>query len=80
MFHILSGLLCDLLWSNPDKDTNGWGENYSDDDDDDPDDPYLASGFTFGADVVSKFLHRHGLDLICRGHQVILTSVTNGYK
>ena len=77
MFHILSGLLCDLLWSNPDKDTNGWGENYGDGD---PDDPYLASGFTFGADVVSKFLNRHNLDLICRGHQVILTSLTNGYK
>ena len=79
MFHILSGLLCDLLWSNPDKDTSGWGENYGDDD---PDDPHFGfgSGFTFGADVVSKFLNRHNLDLICRGHQVILTSLTNGYK
>ena len=26
--------------------------------------------FTFGADVVSKFLNRHDLDLICRAHQV----------
>ena len=23
----LSGLLCDLLWSDPDKDVQGWGEN-----------------------------------------------------
>ena len=27
--------------------------------------------FTFGADVVSKFLNRHDLDLICRAHQVL---------
>ena len=26
--------------------------------------------FTFGADVVSKFLNRHDLDLIYRAHQV----------
>lgn len=58
MFYILSGLLCDLLWSDPDKDTNGWGENDR------------GVSFTFGADVVSKFLNRHDLDLICRAHQV----------
>ena len=52
------GLLCDLLWSDPDKDTNGWGENDR------------GVSFTFGADVVSKFLNRHDLDLICRAHQV----------
>ena len=22
-----TGLLCDLLWSDPDKDQKGWGEN-----------------------------------------------------
>ena len=65
MFHILSGLLCDLLWSDPDKDTNGWGENDR------------GVSFTFGADVVSKFLNRHDLDLICRAHQV---SLTKDYK
>ena len=54
-----SGLLCDLLWSDPDKDTNGWGENDR------------GVSFTFGADVVSKFLNRHDLDLICRAHQVV---------
>ncbi|CAD7680169.1 unnamed protein product [Nyctereutes procyonoides] len=27
--------------------------------------------FTFGAEVVAKFLHKHDLDLICRAHQVV---------
>ena len=54
-----TGLLCDLLWSDPDKDTNGWGENDR------------GVSFTFGADMVSKFLNRHDLDLICRAHQVL---------
>lgn len=53
-----AGLLCDLLWSDPDKDVQGWGENDR------------GVSFTFGADVVSKFLNRHDLDLICRAHQV----------
>ena len=55
---LISGLLCDLLWSDPDKDVQGWGENDR------------GVSFTFGADVVSKFLNRHDLDLICRAHQV----------
>lgn len=55
-----TGLLCDLLWSDPDKDVQGWGENDR------------GVSFTFGADVVSKFLNRHDLDLICRAHQVII--------
>lgn len=59
-----SGLLCDLLWSDPDKDVQGWGENDR------------GVSFTFGADVVNKFLHRHDLDLICRAHQV----VEDGYE
>jgi hypothetical protein len=54
------GLLCDLLWSDPDKEVNGWGENDR------------GVSFTFGAEIVSKFLHKHDLDLICRAHQVCL--------
>lgn len=57
LFYIL-GLLCDLLWSDPDKDVTGWGENDR------------GVSFTFGTDVVAKFLNRHDLDLICRAHQV----------
>ena len=53
-----TGLLCDLLWSDPDKDIQGWGDNDR------------GVSFTFGSDVVTKFLNRHDLDLICRAHQV----------
>ncbi|RYP70610.1 hypothetical protein DL771_005323 [Monosporascus sp. 5C6A] len=59
-----SGLICDLLWSDPDKDIAGWYENDR------------GVSFTFGPDVVRRFLQKHDLDLIVRGHQV----VDNGYE
>jgi len=59
-----SGLLCDLLWSDPDRDISSWGENDR------------GVSYTFGADVVTQFLTKHDLDLICRGHQV----VEDGYE
>ena len=52
------GLLCDLLWSDPDKDIDGWGDNDR------------GVSYTFGSDVVSRFLDEHDLDLVCRAHQV----------
>ena len=58
------GLLCDLLWADPDKEANGWGENDR------------GVSFTFGPEIVSKFLARYGFDLIVRGHQV----VEDGYE
>ena len=58
------GLLCDLLWSDPDKDISSWGENDR------------GVSFTFGKDVVASFLRKHDLDLICRAHQV----VEDGYE
>uniref|UniRef100_A0AAY4DL82 Serine/threonine-protein phosphatase n=1 Tax=Denticeps clupeoides TaxID=299321 RepID=A0AAY4DL82_9TELE len=57
------GLLCDLLWADPDKDVMGWGENDR------------GVSFTFGADVVAKFLHKHDMDLICRAHQILCTII-----
>jgi serine/threonine-protein phosphatase PP1 catalytic subunit len=58
------GVLCDLLWADPDGSVNGWG--------------YNARGvsYTFGHDVIAKFLEKHDLDLICRAHQV----VEDGYE
>jgi len=58
------GLLCDLLWSDPDKDVSGWGDNDR------------GVSYTFGSDVVRKFLDEHDLDLVCRAHQV----VEDGYE
>jgi len=58
------GLLCDLLWSDPDPDIVGWAESDR------------GVSYTFGPDVLSDFLDTHGLDLICRAHQV----VEDGYE
>lgn len=61
-FLFVPGLLCDLLWSDPDKDVRGWGENDR------------GVSFTFGPDIVTRFNNRHDIDLICRAHQVGCTS------
>ncbi|WVZ11068.1 hypothetical protein V8G54_015598 [Vigna mungo] len=58
------GLLCDLLWADPDTDIRGWGENDR------------GVSYTFGPDKVAEFLKKHDLDLICRAHQV----VEDGYQ
>ncbi|KVI09581.1 hypothetical protein Ccrd_012034 [Cynara cardunculus var. scolymus] len=54
------GLLCDLLWSDPHKDVKGWAMNDR------------GVSYTFGADVVTEFLLKHDLDLVCRAHQVCI--------
>jgi len=58
------GLMCDLLWSDPDTGVNGWSENDR------------GVSFVFGADVVATFLEQHDLDLLVRAHQV----VEDGYE
>ncbi|KAJ8558068.1 hypothetical protein K7X08_004834 [Anisodus acutangulus] len=59
-----SGLLCDLLWSDPSKDVKGWGMNDR------------GVSYTFGPDKVTEFLQKQDLDLVCRAHQV----VEDGYE
>jgi serine/threonine-protein phosphatase PP1 catalytic subunit len=54
-----SGIVCDLLWSDPQREVDGWEEND------------CGVSFTFGKDVVDKFLQKHELNLICRAHQVV---------
>eukprot|EP00397_Hematodinium_sp_SG-2012_P029694 GEMP01031397.1.p1 GENE.GEMP01031397.1~~GEMP01031397.1.p1 ORF type:complete len:389 (+),score=52.12 GEMP01031397.1:116-1282(+) len=53
-----SGLLCDLLWSDPGQDP-GWVPNAR------------GVSYAFGPDVIHEFCDRHGIDLICRAHQVV---------
>jgi len=59
-----SGLLCDLLWSDPSAEVAVWGDNDR------------GVSFTFGAEIVRSFLKKHDLDLIARAHQV----VEDGYE
>ncbi|KAI4802211.1 hypothetical protein KUCAC02_020063 [Chaenocephalus aceratus] len=59
-----TGLLCDLLWSDPDKDVQGWGENDR------------GVSFTFGADVVSK-LFEDGYEFFAKRQLVTLFSAPN---
>lgn len=58
------GLLCDLVWSDPDKDVQNWDDNVR------------GVSYTFGVDVLTMFLRKHNLDLVCRAHQV----VEDGYE
>ena len=59
-----SGLLCDLLWSDPERGVEEYGDNDR------------GVSFTFGENVVKKFAQKHDIDLICRAHQV----VEDGYE
>lgn len=61
---MIIGLICDLLWSDPDSNIRGWAVNDR------------GASFTFGEDIVTRFLQKHGLELICRAHQV----VEDGYE
>ncbi|XP_075521898.1 serine/threonine-protein phosphatase PP1 isozyme 2 [Primulina tabacum] len=54
-----SGLLCDLLWSDPSREIRGWGMNDR------------GVSYTFGPDKVAEFLMQQDMDLVCRAHQVI---------
>jgi serine/threonine-protein phosphatase PP1 catalytic subunit len=53
------GLLCDLLWADPEKTRPGWFESER------------GVSFVFGKEVVNSFLEKHGLELVCRAHQVV---------
>lgn len=58
-----AGLFNDLLWSDPGS-NEGWELNDR------------GVSYTFGRDVVRRFLNEHDLDLVCRAHMV----VEDGYE
>ena len=53
------GLLCDVLWSDPDNAIKEWGPNDR------------GTSVTFGQKVLKEFLEKNDLDLLCRAHQVV---------
>ncbi|CAN6618155.1 serine/threonine-protein phosphatase PPQ [Trichomonascus vanleenenianus] len=59
-----TGLISDLLWSDPDATVAHWTENDR------------GVSYCFGKTVVDKFCKRFGFDLIARGHMV----VEDGYE
>ncbi|KAH8075426.1 phosphoprotein phosphatase [Aureococcus anophagefferens] len=59
-----AGMMCDFLWADPEPHTTGWAESER------------GVSYTFGPDVVQKFLKQHDLDLLVRAHQV----VEDGYE
>jgi len=59
-----TGMICDLLWADPEPAIAGWCENDR------------GVSYTFGPDVVKSFNARMGLSLIVRAHQV----VEDGYE
>jgi len=52
------GLLCDILWADPDKEINGFFPNKR------------GISVTFGEKQVLEFCERNNIDLIIRAHQV----------
>ena len=58
------GLLCDLLWSDPNNEVDTWDDNDR------------GTSVCFGALPVEKFLEKFNFDLICRAHQAVM----NGYE
>ncbi|XP_063220678.1 uncharacterized protein LOC134530059 [Bacillus rossius redtenbacheri] len=54
------GLLCDLLWSDPDHNVLYWGKNTE-----------RAISVTYGSRAVKEFLANTNLELICRAHQMV---------
>lgn len=59
-----SGLICDLLWSDPEQDLEGWEANER------------GVSWIFGGDVVRAFLDQQQCSLVVRAHQV----VEDGYQ
>jgi serine/threonine-protein phosphatase PP1 catalytic subunit len=54
------GLLCDLVWSDPDPDVIDWAENER------------GTSVCFGQQQVEDFLTTFQFDLVCRAHQAVM--------
>jgi len=55
--------MCDLLWSDPEENKDGWGISPR------------GAGYIFGQDISTKFIYINGLNMICRAHQLIINVI-----
>ncbi|VDO92463.1 unnamed protein product [Soboliphyme baturini] len=60
-----SGIICDILWSDPDPTIKGYRQN-----------DIRGAGYFFGTDVIMDACERFNVDLIVRAHECM----PNGYK
>lgn len=58
------GAMCDLLWSDPEDITGGWGISPR------------GAGYIFGSDIVQMFNRTNNIKQICRSHQLVMV----GYR
>lgn len=59
-----SGILCDLLWSDPSSNNKGWTHSQR------------GVSYTYNEQVLDEFMNINNLDLVCRAHQM----VNDGFK
>ncbi|KAK9792247.1 hypothetical protein WJX73_006160 [Symbiochloris irregularis] len=62
--HEAGDLLTDLVWSDPSPDISGWVKNRR------------GAGWLFGLRALQSFKRKHGLDVIVRAHETVLTGHT----
>ena len=54
------GILCDLLWADPDSEVDDWADNDR------------GTSVVFGAKPLQDFLKKFKFDLVCRAHQAVM--------
>jgi serine/threonine-protein phosphatase PP1 catalytic subunit len=55
------GLLCDLLWADPDPDIDDWDVNDR------------GTSYVFGPEALKEFIETFDFDLVCRAHQAVMS-------
>jgi serine/threonine-protein phosphatase 2A catalytic subunit len=62
------GLVCDLLWSDPDEKQTGFQPS-----------PRMA-GYLFGCEATRQFLHSNNLTKVVRAHQLVMQGFQHNHQ